>query len=88
MRYIVQGFGDRDKPFMVHDANSLCASCIRLILSISACLRFRVFSHGVTQAYLRSKYKMTRDVFIKPKERDRELLDLNFGDMLKLKMPL
>lgn len=83
VRYVAEGYSDKDKPFMVHDAGSLRASFIRIVLSTAACLRFRVFSHNITQIYLQSKYKMSRDVFIEPKPKDRRLFDLAQNEVLQ-----
>lgn len=65
-RYVAQGFDDKEKPYIVHDTSTLRASSIRAILSVAGVSGFRIYSHDVTQAYLQSKYKMTRDVYIQP----------------------
>lgn len=36
VRYVAQGFGDKDKPVIVHKTSSLHASSIQLILSVAA----------------------------------------------------
>lgn len=88
VRYVAQGFRNRDKPHKVHDASSLRASSVGLILFAAASLDFCLFSYDVAQAYLQSKYRMTRDVYISPRLEDRELFGLNNGEILKLTMPL
>lgn len=88
VRFVAQGYRDKDKPFMVHDASSLRASSIRIILAVAACLGFRLFSHDVTQAYLQSKYRMTRDVYVDPKPADRHLFGIGDEELLKLELPL
>lgn len=88
VRYVAQGFRDRDKPYMVHDTSTLRISSIRLILSIAAVMQFRCFSHDVTQAYLQSKSHLTREVYIRPKERDKEILGVKDGELFKLIRPL
>lgn len=87
-RYVAQGFGDKDKPYIVHDTATLRASSVRIVLSTAATHDFKLFSHDVNQAYLQSKYKLTREVYIRPKKEDLHLFDLNDGQVLKLKMPL
>ena len=49
-RYVAQINRERDTPFMVHDVSTLRSSLIRLILSVAAVKRFRLFSHDVDQA--------------------------------------
>lgn len=73
VRYVAQGYGDQEKPHMVHETSSLRASSTRPILSVAACLQFRVWSHDVHKAYLQSKHRMTRDVCIRPKPADGDL---------------
>lgn len=51
-KYISQGYKDGRKQYFVYDTKMLRASSIRLILSVSAVMNFRLFSHNVTQAYL------------------------------------
>lgn len=86
--YVAHGFGDRGKAHMAHDATSLRASSIRVILFVAAILGFRLFSHDVAQAYLQIKYRMTQAVYITPKPCDRPLFGLSDREVLKLVMPL
>lgn len=61
-RFIAQGFSDHDKLYMVHSTSTLRAASIRIIVSIAAIKRFRIFSHNVTQAYLQCKYELLRKI--------------------------
>lgn len=70
VRYIPQGYNDDANPFIVHDTATLRASSIRLILAGAAVLWFRIFSHDVSQAYMQSKYKLIRNLYLSPKKRD------------------
>lgn len=88
VRFVAQGYRDKYKPFMVHDASGLRASSILIILAVAACLGFRLFSHDVTQAYLQSKYRMTHDVYVDPKPADRHLFGIGDEELLKLELPL
>jgi len=54
-RYVAQGCGDKDKPFIVHNLSTLRQSSTQVIVSTSAVLGWRLFSHDVNQAYLQSK---------------------------------
>lgn len=87
-RYIAQGHRDKDKPYMVHDTATLRSSSVRLLLSIAAVKGFRVFSHDVNQAYVQSKDKLTRQVFIMPRKEDRDLLGITDDEILELILPL
>lgn len=71
---------------MLHDANSLRASFIRIILSVPAIQVFRLFSHAVIQAYPKIKYRVTRYVYIGPKPCVQPLFGLGDGEMIKLVM--
>lgn len=86
--HVVQGFIERDRPAMGHNANALRASSTRLVLSVTASLNVPMFSHDATQAYQKRKYKMKRDVFINPRIRIKSYFDLGVGNVLKLEMPL
>lgn len=87
-RYIAQGHKDKDKPYMVHDTSTLRASSVRVILSVAAVKGFRIFSHDVNQAYVQSKDKLTRKIFVLPKKRDLEMLGVSEDELLELLMPL
>lgn len=58
-RYVLQGHNDKEKPFIVHNISTLRESSTKIILSTSAVLNFRIFSHDVNQAYLQSKEGLT-----------------------------
>lgn len=87
-RFNAQGFSDKDKSIVIHDTATLRAASIRLILSAASFHRFRLFSHDVTQAYLQSKYLLTRKIFIRIKDADLETFGLEKGQALYLKKPL
>lgn len=88
VRYVEQGFNDRDKPYMVHDVSTLRMSSIRIVLSTSAVVGLRLLWHDVTQAYLQSKSNLKREVYIRPKQRDRKILGIEDGVLFRLKRPL
>lgn len=69
---------------MVHDTPTLLASSVRLILSVSAVLVFRIFSHDVNQAYVQSGDKLTRKKFLLPKEEDLETLGIRDDELLEV----
>lgn len=61
--FVAQGFGDSDRPFMVHESSILRSTSILVIFSTAVILRFQTFSHGVTQAYIQSKHKITCKIY-------------------------
>lgn len=88
VRYVSQGYNHVAKPFIVHDTTTLRASSIILILTGAAVLWFRIFSHYVTQAYLKSKDNFTRNVYLRPKSLYLAKLGLHADELLKLTSPL
>lgn len=88
VRYVAQGYKDHEKPYLVHDMSTLRISSIRVIMSVAAVMKFRLFSHEVTQAYLQSKSHLTRKIFIRPKPQDRHVLGIKEGQAFELVRPL
>lgn len=88
VRFVAQGFDDRDKPFMVHDTSTLRSTSIRLIRSTAAIRNLRILSHNVTQAYLQSNHKLTRKIHIRFKKQHLKTFGLNEDDLLELNKPL
>ena len=87
-RFVAQGFGDKEKPFIVHNLSTLRQSSTKLIVSTSAVLGWRLFSHDVNQAYLQSKDAMTRDLYVRVRPKDAKYFKLQDGELLKLLKPL
>ena len=87
-RYVAQGHKDREKPFIVHSIPTLRQSSTKILVSTAAVRGFRIFSHDVKQEYLQSKDKMTRILYLKPKEEDRKLFGINCDEVLEILKPL
>ena len=87
-RFVAQGFGDKEKPFIVHNLSTLRQSSTKLIVSTSAVLGWRLFSHDVNQAYLQSRDAMTRDLYVRVRPKDAKYFKLQDGELLKLLKPL
>lgn len=73
---------------MVHDSATLRASSVLLILSVAAVKGFRIYSHDVNQAYVHSKDKLSRQVFLLPKREDYDMLVITEDEILELLLPL
>lgn len=54
IRFVAQGFGDRDMPFMLYVTSTLRSTLIRVIPFTAAIHDFQIFFYVVTQAYLQS----------------------------------
>lgn len=87
VQYVTQSFSFNGKQFMVYDGSSICANYI-YILATAVCLRFRVFPHVITKAYLQSKFRMSHHEHIDPKRGDPHLFGLKQDEVLKLELPL
>lgn len=73
---------------LAHDITAMRPASIRLILSIASILTVLLFIHDVTQAYLPTKDKMTRNKYLRPKAEDRQFFDVDYDELLKLVKPL
>eukprot|EP00170_Pyropia_yezoensis_P002393 contig_10047_g2397 len=82
-RLVGQGHRDRAEPFIVHSASALRQSSTRLLVSTSSVLGIRLFLHDVDQAYLQSKDKLTRDIYLKLSREDAALFNLAEDEFLK-----
>lgn len=87
-RYVAQGCGDREKPFIVHNLSTLRQSSTKVIVSTSAVFGCRLFSHDVNQAYLQSKDAMARDLYVKVRPRDAKYFGLAENELLRMLKPL
>lgn len=87
-RYVVQGHRGREKAFLVHSTMTMRERSLRLIISFAAVKTYRIFSHGVKQAYLQSDEELSRKIYVKPKQQDLEFFDINEDDALDLRKPL
>lgn len=87
-RYVAQGHRDTEKTTMVHNITTLRQSSTRIIVSVAAVKKFRIFSHDVRQAYFQSSEKLTREVYLQPKERDMEHFGITQDQILKLRRPI
>jgi hypothetical protein len=83
-RNVVQGFRDKKKPSLVHDASTSKQQSTKLLIGLAANFGNRIFSTDVTQAYLQSAEPLMRDVYIKPSDE----CELNTNQVLKLLRPL
>ncbi len=76
------------KPFVVHNTPTLSQTSSKIIVSCACLLWFRLCLLNITQAYLQSKDKLTRAVFIKPKEQDRPYFKVRPDQVLQPVKPL
>lgn len=88
VHYIVQGFNDNEKTEHVHDTANIRPPSTRLVLSVAVVFEFQMFTHDVTQAYLKSKNKMCTDIYLKVKQRNVDIFGILLQDSLKIEKPL
>ena len=83
-RFIVQGHTDSEKEVLLHPSPTISQRSIRLLVALAAIHGFRLWTQDVTQAYLQSALKLSRDIYLKaPKE-----FGLASNELLKLLKPL
>eukprot|EP00170_Pyropia_yezoensis_P001808 contig_7710_g1812 len=87
-RFVAQGHRDKAKDFVVHNHAVLRQRSTRMLVSTSAILNFRLYLHGITQAYLQSQEDFTRDLYLRPRAEDCHLFDLAEDEVLLLVLPL
>lgn len=73
---------------MIHDVMTLRPTSIRLILSLAAICGLRLFSHEVNQMYLQSREPFSREVYLRPKAKNRHLFGVSADKILNLKKSL
>lgn len=83
-RFVVQEHTDQQKNMLVHTSTNIKKQTIRLLISLTALFGFRLWSQGVSQAYLQSASKLTRDVFVQ----HRQGFKIEPNEILSLLKPL
>lgn len=87
-RFMGQGYKDDMKDFIVHSTPTLRQSSTRIILSAAAVLNYLISMIDFVQAYLQSKEKLSRRIYLKIREKDRQYFGLRTGQLLELQKPL
>eukprot|EP00171_Calliarthron_tuberculosum_P000912 IDg912t1 len=88
VRYIGQGFKDNLKPFLVHNNPTMGQSSNKLIVSTSVILRYRLALHDIIRAYLQSKKKFSRLIYLKPRSEDLKYFVMAPDEVMELLEPL
>lgn len=57
-------------------------------MSTSAVLGLRLFAHDITQAYLHSRDKFSRQLYLRPRPKDVHLFDMEAHELLHIELPL
>lgn len=70
--YIARGSSNRKKPYLAHDISSFHPTLIRVILSMAATLKMKIFLHEVSQVYLQLRDSWTREFYLQPGEEDKK----------------
>lgn len=82
-RFVAQGHKDMEKQYLVHNSPNLKQNSLFLLL-LAALLGFQIWSQDVSQTYLQSAEKLSRDIYTKPFKKFR----LDQDALLKLLKPL
>ena len=72
-RYVAGGHMDVFKDYLIHGAQTLQATSVRLILVLSSIFGFQVWSTDVKLAYFQSSTALNREVYIKRPAKEHEL---------------
>ena len=88
VRYAPQGHRDIENSFIFHNTTTLRKCSIKIIVSTCAVINFHIFSHDVRQAYFQHNEDLTREIYLKPKERDKKYFDVAHDEVLRLIQPL
>lgn len=86
-RFVAQGFADKEKDYLIHNVTSLRQSSVRVILSFGVNMGYRVYTHDVTQAYTQSEDPLSREIYLRPKQKDLEYFGIQENEVLKLVKP-
>ena len=82
-RYVIGGHRDKLKHYMVHGAQTVQPSSIRLLLALASSMNFEVWSSDVKLAYLQSTEPLERRVFIREPDPEFELEPHECFELLK-----
>lgn len=83
-RFVVQGSTDYEKNLLVHSSTNVRQRSIRMLIGIAAILEFWLRTQDISQAYLQSSSKLSREVYVKPENG----INLKRKEPLKLLKPL
>lgn len=64
-RFIVRWHKDREPGYLVHVSKTIKYKNLRLMVTLSATIDFKIWSQDVTQAYIQVK-DLTRALYVKP----------------------
>lgn len=83
-RYVAQEYNGKEKVTIVHKSSTLRALLIKTILFVASVYGFFICSYYFTQAYLKSKDKLSRQIFLRPKRDDLKTFEIRPSEALEL----
>ena len=83
-RFVAHAIRESKKDHLVHNSTTARQSSVRLLVAITAIMRFGVRTEDISQAYLQSARELLREVYLKPNRQ----LKVTAGYVLKLLRPL
>ena len=89
-RLVILGHKDPDKGRIVNEAPTVTRSSVRLIVATAQIFNFKIWSRDVSQAFVQSKDKLKREVYVRfPRGQDvMKMLGADQDYLLKAKKPL
>ena len=84
-RLVIPGHLDPEKPRVVNEAPAVLKSSIRLLLALISSCEFPLWSRDITLAFLQSKDKLKRNVYVRPPKDEKVLEQIGapYGSVLK-----